>query len=45
VVTGRVKFYDAEKGFGYLTRDSGGADVSVGTAALHTAGVDGLGPR
>ena len=31
--TGRVKWYDAEKGFGFLTRDDGG-DVFVHKAAL-----------
>jgi cold shock protein len=33
VPTGRVKWYDAEKGFGFLTRDDGG-DVFVHKAAL-----------
>ncbi|BCJ32830.1 cold-shock protein CspA [Actinocatenispora thailandica] len=31
--TGRVKWYDAEKGFGFLTQDEGG-DVFVHKAAL-----------
>lgn len=31
--TGRVKWYDVEKGFGFLTRDDGG-DVFVHKAAL-----------
>ncbi|WP_212834079.1 cold-shock protein [Catellatospora sp. TT07R-123] len=31
--TGRVKWYDTEKGFGFLTRDEGG-DVFVHKAAL-----------
>lgn len=31
--TGRVKWYDADKGFGFLTRDEGG-DVFVHKAAL-----------
>ncbi|HZN16821.1 MAG TPA: cold-shock protein [Micromonosporaceae bacterium] len=31
--TGRVKWYDTEKGFGFLTRDDGG-DVFVHKAAL-----------
>lgn len=38
--TGRVKWYDADKGFGFLTRDDGG-DVFVHKAAL-PAGVDAL---
>jgi CspA family cold shock protein len=33
VPTGRVKWYDAEKGFGFLTQDEGG-DVFVHKAAL-----------
>lgn len=40
VPTGRVKWYDAEKGFGFLTRDDGG-DVFVHKAAL-PEGVDDL---
>ena len=38
--TGRVKWYDAEKGFGFLAQD-GGEDVYVRKAAL-PAGVDAL---
>src|SRR5215510_10460731 len=40
VPTGRVKWYDAEKGFGFLTRDDGG-DVFVHKAAL-PSGVEDL---
>ena len=40
--TGRVKWYDTEKGFGFLTRDDGG-DVFVHKAAL-PEGVDELKP-
>jgi CspA family cold shock protein len=42
VPTGRVKWYDTEKGFGFLTRDDGG-DVFVHKAAL-PAGVAELTP-
>jgi CspA family cold shock protein len=42
VPTGRVKWYDTEKGFGFLTRDDGG-DVFVHKAAL-PAGVADLKP-
>lgn len=38
--TGKVKWYDAEKGFGFVTNDSGG-DVYVRSAAL-PAGVHSL---
>ena len=39
---GKVKFYDAEKGFGFVSRDDGG-DVFVPKSALPT-GVDALKP-
>jgi cold shock protein len=42
VPTGRVKWYDAGKGFGFLTRDDGG-DVFVPKAALPT-GIEELKP-
>ena len=42
VPTGRVKWYDADKGFGFLAQD-GGEDVYVRKAAL-PAGVSGLKP-
>lgn len=42
VPSGRVKWYDAEKGFGFLAQD-GGEDVYVRKAAL-PAGVEGLKP-
>jgi CspA family cold shock protein len=42
VPTGRVKWYDPAKGFGFLTRDDGG-DVFVAKAAL-PAGVEELKP-
>ena len=38
--TGRVKWYDAEKGFGFVTQD-GGEDVYVRASAL-PPGVEGL---
>lgn len=31
---GKVRYYDAEKGFGFLTRDEGGEDVFVRASAL-----------
>jgi len=42
VPTGKVKWYDTDKGFGFLTRDDGG-DVYVRRDAL-PAGVPGLKP-
>ena len=40
VPTGRVKWYDVEKGFGFLSQEEG-EDVYVRSSAL-PAGVDGL---
>jgi cold shock protein len=41
VPTGKVKWYDAEKGFGFLTRDDGG-EVFVHSSALPPGSAAGL---
>lgn len=39
---GTVKFYNAQKGFGFITPDNGGNDVFVHATALERAGMHGL---
>jgi CspA family cold shock protein len=45
VVEGRVKFYNAEKGFGFIIPDSGGKDVFVSARTLTRAGIAPLQPE
>lgn len=40
--TGTVKFYNAQKGFGFIAPDNGGNDVFVHATALERAGMSGL---
>ena len=40
--TGTVKWYNAEKGFGFIVRDSGEKDAFVHASALKRAGVTDL---
>jgi CspA family cold shock protein len=40
--TGFVKFYNDQKGYGFITPDSGGKDVFVHATALERAGLRGL---
>ena len=39
---GTVKFYNDQKGFGFITPDAGGKDVFVHATALERAGMRGL---
>ena len=40
--TGTVKFYNTQKGFGFIQPDDGGKDVFVHATALERAGMRGL---
>lgn len=39
---GTVKFYNAQKGFGFIQPEDGGTDVFVHATALERAGLRGL---
>lgn len=39
---GTVKFYNGQKGFGFIQPEDGGADVFVHATALERAGLRGL---
>ena len=39
---GTVKFYNYQKGFGFITPDAGGKDVFVHATALERAGMNAL---
>jgi CspA family cold shock protein len=40
--TGTVKFYNGQKGFGFIAPEDGGSDVFVHATALERAGIRGL---
>lgn len=39
---GTVKFYNEQKGYGFIQPDNGGKDVFVHVTALHRAGLESL---
>ena len=40
--TGTVKWYNSEKGYGFIQPDDGGKDAFVHVSALERAGMNGL---
>ncbi|MGI9353226.1 MAG: cold-shock protein [Rhizobiaceae bacterium] len=40
--SGTVKFYNSQKGFGFIQPEDGGSDVFVHATALERSGVTGL---
>jgi CspA family cold shock protein len=42
MATGTVKFFNAQKGFGFIVQDRGGPDVFVHISAVEQAGIRNL---
>jgi CspA family cold shock protein len=42
MATGTVKFFNVQKGFGFIVQDGGGSDVFVNISAVERAGMSNL---
>jgi cold shock protein len=42
MATGTVKFFNTDRGFGFITLESGGPDVFLHVTALEAAGIRGV---
>ncbi|MDA9238240.1 cold-shock protein [Planktomarina sp.] len=42
MANGTVKWFNADKGYGFIAPDNGGSDVFVHITAVQNAGLDGL---
>ena len=42
MASGKVKWFNAQKGYGFIQPNNGGADVFVHISAVERAGMDGL---
>ena len=40
MATGTLKMWNADRGFGFIGDDSGGADIFLHVSALQSAGID-----
>lgn len=39
---GTVKFFNADKGFGFITPENGGSDIFLHVSALQASGLNGI---